>query len=389
MMWDGPEDDGLAGNKHQARRADRLVRKGIMLTAKGRRREGLALLERGVQLNAQHPRGRLHLGMALAGEGAYDDAVVHVREALALRPESAAFHLFAGRAFFDAGDYESARDAFDRCLALSRANDLAASYKVLTEWAAGSSEAACRLDADALPDSTPFLARLLMLIESEMRGRSVGFVDKERPVPFLDRMRVAYLLWRGGLEYKRGRFGEAAELAEEALEMFPGHAAAVAFQKDCRTAALEYARRRVEEEPQSAEALIELGTQLAEAEQFEEAMERIEAAQVLLAEAPDQDLLERPEILRLRGRILYGLGRTDEALEQINAGAEPGFSMAEPHYYRGLCRLAQGGRHLCLADFEPLVAKVCWAVPLRLKEFLAWRRSDLPPRSPSEAQTSP
>ena len=92
--------------------------------------------------------------------------------------------------------------------------------------------------------------------------------------------------------------------------------------------------------------------------------------------------MKSPEVARLAGRVLYGLGRIDEALEQIRAGAEPGFSMMETHYYLGLCHLAQGNRLLCLEEFERLAAKVWWAVPLRYREYLAWRRSELSASAP-------
>ena len=71
----------------------------------------------------------------------------------------------------------------------------------------------------------------------------------------------------------------------------------------------------------------------------------------------------------------YQERRFEEALEFQRAGAEPGFVMAETHYCIGLCHLAAGERRLCIQEFESLVAKICWAVPMRLREYLAWRRS--------------
>ena len=61
---------------------------------------------------------------------------------------------------------------------------------------------------------------------------------------------------------------------------------------------------------------------------------------------------------------------------QFRAGAEPGFSMTETHYYLGLCHLAQGRRLDCFAEFERLAEKVWWAVPQRYREYRAWRRSE-------------
>lgn len=371
------------------RAADGLVRKGIRLEAAGRRSEAIECLDKGIALFPGHPFGRLHLGLALAGDGRFDEARTHLRRALELQPENAAFHLFAGRAFFDEADYAAAGQALDRTVELSPANDLARGYRVLNEWASSRVEAAQRLDADRLPDSTPFLARVLMMIEKSLKGRMVDYVDKADAVPVLDRLRIAWQLWRAGLACKKGLFDHAAMRAEMALEMRPGHAAAVALRRECRAAALEAARRRVAEQPDDAERRLEFAVRLADEDAFEEAAEQVEEAERRLAEDGGKDTWDSPMVLRLRGRIAYGMGRIDEAVALVERGAEPGFTMAETHYCLGLCHLDSGDRRHCLETFESLVRKICWAVPMRLREFQAWQRGEaLSPRA-SEAQTSP
>ena len=163
--------------------------------------------------------------------------------------------------------------------------------------------------------------------------------------------------------------------AEMALELQPGHPGATAFIGECRKASLLTAQRRVEEDPASPDLRMDVASQLADAERYDEAESQLNEAQRLLADQATEEAPTPPEISRLRGRIAYGLGRFEEALEFQRAGAEPGFVMAETHYCIGLCHLAAGERRLCIQEFESLVAKVCWAVPMRLREYLAWRRS--------------
>jgi tetratricopeptide (TPR) repeat protein len=261
-------------------------------------------------------------------------------------------------------------------LELNPDNELAQSYRILNDWASGSQEARERLNSEELPDSTPFLAQLLALIETELRGRSVDLVDKERRTPWLDRPRIAYALWRGEMARKAGNLDKASSYGETVMEMQPGHPAGAELLKQCREAALSAARQRVVESPQSPEARVELASHLADAEQLEEADRELGEARRLAMEPENAAAARSPEISRAEGRVLYALGRIDEAFAQFRAGAEPGFSMTETHYYLGLCHLAQGRRLDCFAEFERLAEKVWWAVPQRYREYRAWRRSE-------------
>lgn len=362
-------------SEEQALQADDLVRKGVRLEAAGRKDEARAALEAAVSLAPDHAFGLLHLAIVLAGAGRFAEAAPHLRRALELRPESLAFHLFAGRVYFDGGEFDNARRAFDRALELNPANDLARNYRILTDWAAGAPDAPARFNPEAFPDSTPFLARLLALIEAEMKGRTTEYVDAATATPLIDRPRVAYGLWRAGLAKKQGDLAEAASFADMVLEMRPGLPEAVKFQRECREAALGVSRQQVAEEPASAEAHVDLASHLAEAEQYDEADRELAEARRLFAEGQDEAAAKAPEFLRLAARVAYGLGRIDEALELTQAGAEPGFSMAETHYFMGLCHLAQGRRQACFEEFERLVSKVWWAVPLRFREYRARRLS--------------
>ena len=362
-------------NENDAYRADALVRKGVGLAARGKLTDAISRLEEAVSCAPNHPFGHLHLSLAIAREGRVDEARPHLDRAIELQPDNAAFRLFAGRVHFDAGDYRAAAREFDRGMQVNPENDLLSAYQALNMWAAGDRDAPKRFIPDNLPDSTPFLARLLMLIEAELKGRFIEFSEEHMQVPLVDRLRIGYSLWWAALERKRGRFAKASMRAEMALEIQPGHPGATAFLGECREASLLTAQRRVEEDPASSDLRIDLGSQLVDTERYKEAESQLEEAQRLLSERDTEEALARPEISRLRGRIAYGLGRFEEALGLQRAGAEPGFVMAETHYCIGLCYLAMGEPRLCIQEFEPLVTKVCWAVPMRLREYLAWRRA--------------
>ena len=366
--------------------ADAFVRKGIRLATQGDSASALECLSHAVEMDPAHSLGRLHLGMALTGEGRYDEAEPHLLKALELAADRPAFHIFAGRCFLDAGEHDRAREALDRAIELSPENDLALGYQALLDWADGDTNAHKRLNVHRMPDSTPFLARLLFFMECELKGRPVEYVHEDVVPPFIDRLRIAHQLWRASLARKKGAFDQAAMRTEMVMEMVPGHPAAAAFQRECRAAALDVARRRTEENPDDADLRVELAAALADSEVFAEASEQMAEAIRLLTDKDAADSMEAPPILRLRGRIAYGCGDIEEAEDLFEKGAEPGFAMAEVNYYRGLCRLALGKRHQCLADFEALVAKLSWAVPLRMREYRAWRAS---PRQPDAGQTSP
>jgi len=360
------------------------IRDGIRMAHSGRREEAVAALSSALGVVEDEPFGQLHLALALATEGRYEEAKPHVEKALELAPGRAAFHLFAGRVYFDACDYAAAGEAFGRAVELSPRNDLAVAYRTLNSWAAGDGEAALRLRPDALPDSAPFLARLLYAMESELNGRVVDYEDTSVSPRFLDGVRIGYWLWRAAGRRKAAEYQEALGLTDMVLELCPGHSPAVRFQRQCREAALAMAEHRVEETPDSADARVELATLLADAEKYEAAAEQLRSVEESASaktggkdEAGDGGaLLETPWVSRLRGRTAYGLGDYEEALRLVKAGEEPGFSMVETWYMLGLCHERLGARRLSFEAFERLVEKVCWAVPLRLREYLWWRRSD-------------
>lgn len=367
--------------------AELQIRDGIRMAHSGRGSEAVATLASALEVAPDNPFGHLHLALALAGDGRCDEARLHAEKALAIGPERPAFQLFAGRVYFDVSDFSAAAAAFGRALELSPGNDLARGYQILTQWAGGDRSAALKLRPETLPDSSPFLARVLYLVESELRGRAVVDENPNASPRFLDSLRVGYWLWRAAGLRKAGDYQGAAALGDMVLEVCPGHAAATQFQRECRQSALDVGKRRVEEEPDSLDVHLEMAMLFTDAEDYEAAAAEVGEAErvagVMSGDAADEETkgkaLELPEVLRLRSRIAYGLGNLKEALRLVRAGEEPGFSMVETWYMLGLCHAGMGSRQLSFEMFECLVKKLCWAVALRFREYCAWRRSDCCP----------
>ena len=395
--WDMPESSSSDEMTNEANRTesshrpafDAAVREAIRRGQEGDTSLAVEQLERLVAERPSHPIAQLHLALLFADAGRYEEAVRHADIALELEPRRPAFLVFGGRALFDAGHYADARCAFDKARELSPENDLAHAYRILVDWAEGNRDAAGMFEPDSLPDSNAFLARLLCLIERDMRGRHTEYVAEGASAPLLDRIRIGYILWRGERMRRRGAFLEALAVTDPAMEIVPGAPRAVAFQRACREDARRTLTGRVEKNPDDAETRIELACLLADMDAYEEADRAVRALDAQRAEEQADDLTADPQIARLRARIAYGLGDVEEALRQSEEGREPGFSMAETWYVCGLCHLERGARHEAVTAFEKLVAKVCWAVPLRLREYLAWRRSSGRPAPPSASETSP
>ena len=367
---------------------DAQVREAIHMAQAGDREAAVARLRELLEPHPNHGFGQLHLAVTLADMGRQDEACIHAEKALELADARPAFFLFAGRVFLDAENYGAARNAFEQALELSPDNDLAQAYRIVVEWAGGNAEAAYKLDPESLPESNAFLARVLFLIEMKMQGRHIDYVSSNAEVvPLIDRLRVTYMLWRGNAFSKRGDFLSALAVTDPAMELCPGHPGIVAFQQECRESACRSLQRRLKESPESLENHIELAMLLADMDRYEPAAQELSKADRLAAERDDNAMVKSPQVARLRARVAYGMGDMDRALHFTELGREPGFSMAETWYVFGLCKLAQGHTAPALEAFRELVAIVCWAVPIRLREYFEWRRSGHHPRQPSSSET--
>ncbi len=119
---DAREVAELALERHP-RRAELVLVQGLALAAGGPELKSAAIgrLEESLELGVSQPgRVRLELGALLAGEGRSDEALVHLREARRLLPDSAEVQYRLGAALRAAADREGARAALERFREISR-----------------------------------------------------------------------------------------------------------------------------------------------------------------------------------------------------------------------------------------------------------------------------
>jgi len=135
----------------------------------------------------------LYLARVRAALGDRAGALQAAVQARQLAVGEPAVHLLAGVVFLDIGEHTLAAEALGEAARLSPGNDLARAYLALLRWRRGEAEAAlAELSQQPLPDSVAFLARLLLLTETEFQRRT----HEMQPVVTLNRPRVPTVLAR-------------------------------------------------------------------------------------------------------------------------------------------------------------------------------------------------
>ena len=147
-----------------------LMRAGHRQAARERLKEAAACFAAAARVCPRRPHPRLHLARISAALDDRAAAIREAQEALRLGANEPAIHLLAGVIFMDVGENELATQALSRALALNPENELAKGYRALLRWSQGDAVGgAAELSRQPLPDSTAFLARLLLLTEQELR----------------------------------------------------------------------------------------------------------------------------------------------------------------------------------------------------------------------------
>lgn len=149
-------------------RAAHKMRVGIAAARKQRLDKAADCLQKAVELAPEKPLPRLHLARALAAGGNWEEAFPALNKALEFAGDSPAVIILAGVVRFDAGDFLSAKQLFDRALKMNPRNDLAKAYRTLTQWRlTGDHDYAAQLRRQGVPDSPDFACRLILTIEED------------------------------------------------------------------------------------------------------------------------------------------------------------------------------------------------------------------------------
>ena len=180
----------------------------------------------------------------------------------------------------------------------------------------------------------------------------------------LDRMRLAWRLWRGRGALKAGNV-EAAEFHLELMEeMAPLHPSTRAYRERFLKAVFDRAKRRVEEDPDLPETHAEYAAARLEAEQPEAADAEVrEALRLATAAGAPKELLK--SLWREAGKVAFERGLFARARELLDRGEAPGFDLPETQYYRGLSLWALGDRIAARRQWDATLRAAHWVVAAR------------------------
>ena len=180
----------------------------------------------------------------------------------------------------------------------------------------------------------------------------------------LDRTRLAWRLWRGKAALKAGKL-KAAEFHLELMEeLAPLHPSTRAYREQYLQAVFDFARRRVQEDPESPETRAEYAAALLEAERPEEADAEVRAA-LRLATAADAPKERLKSLWRIAGKAAFERGRFRLARELLDGREAPGFELPETQYYRGLSLWALGDRVAARREWDATLRAAHWVAAAR------------------------
>jgi serine/threonine protein kinase/tetratricopeptide (TPR) repeat protein len=253
-------------------------------------------LQRSLVLRPNFNEARVQLGSVLARQGRVDEAIAEFRKAIELRPSYSVPHTEMGRALYQAGRYREAAEAFQRVTELQPDNAPAHQQTGVAYHALGETD------------------------------RALAFYEKTlaiRPLP------TAYSNI-GAIHHHRGEYLKAVEAYQKAIALRPNarethRNLGDAYARLDRTPeALEAYRRAIqlaEEDlrvnPHDARILASLAVYLQKTDASTAAEARIDEA---LRLAPDDF-----EVLRRAAQVHALAGRTDAALDALEAALTAGF----------------------------------------------------------------
>lgn len=150
------------------------MRSGLAAARKHQFEKAAERLKHAAELAPENPLPRLHLARALAADAKWGEAEPVLQKSLKLAGDAPAVIILAAVVYFDAGDFQSAEQLFERALKLNPRNDLARAFRTLTRWRiTGDYGYAGQLRRQGIPDSSDFAARLILTIEENELNRKM------------------------------------------------------------------------------------------------------------------------------------------------------------------------------------------------------------------------
>ncbi len=156
----------------QASQARRLMRAGHRAATRDNLEDAASLFTKAVETCPSLPQPHIHLARTRLLLGDREGAVAAARDAIRHGADLPAAQLLGAVTLYDAGEFEDANAALTRVLEINPENDLAQAYRALLHWRdGGDMKGITRLARKGMPESSAFLARLLLLTEEEFLRR--------------------------------------------------------------------------------------------------------------------------------------------------------------------------------------------------------------------------
>ena len=294
---------------------------GVVLSAQGDTKEGVACLKRAIKLNPKIASYRSNLGEIQRQAGNLADAIVTLQEAVEVDPKNAQAFNNLGITRFDSNNFEEAVEAYQKAIEI--APDFAEAHNNLGNALRrmGRFDDAMESYQNAMsireryPEAYNNMGTLLREIgKKEQAMHALRKAIQQNPAYVEAHNNLA------GIYFSDNEDVEALRQLTEVLKVAPTDARALVLTARIQsrrgnfTAAEQACRLTIKEYPENAEALTVLGTVLHETDRFEEALEVLEKANEL---SP-----RNPETLNFYGVALKSVGRLDDARKQILKGVE-------------------------------------------------------------------
>ena len=294
---------------------------GVVLSAQGNAKEGIASLKRAIKLAPRIASYRSNLGEIQRQNGKLADAIVTLQEAVELDPKSAQAYNNLGIARFDSNTFDEAVEAYRKAIELDP--EFAEAHNNLGNALrrAGRFDEAMDSYQNALaireryPETYNNMGTLLReLGKGEQAEHALRKAIQQNPAYVEAHNNLA------ALYHADKRDVDALRELTEVLKLAPDDkrglilTARIQAKRGNHASAEQACRLVVKDDPENAEALTVLGQILHETDRFDEALEVLEKANEL---AP-----RNPETLNFYGVTLKSIGRLDDARKQILKGLE-------------------------------------------------------------------
>jgi protein O-mannosyl-transferase len=203
---------------------------GLALLESGRRDDGIAQLQKSLEINPGYAKAQYNLGLALAAAGRTEEAIVHYQKAIALRPDYVDPHVNLGALLQQRGELAEAIAHYRRALAIDPDCAVAHSNLGLALYQRGATPEAIVQLREALrlrPRDLAALNQLAWILatspDSAVRNGAAAVVLAQRAAE-LSGVREPSVLGTLAAAYaENGRFQQAAATAERAIAVATDH----------------------------------------------------------------------------------------------------------------------------------------------------------------------